>query len=169
MESMDNFRERFEALEQQMKVIGAYIRTVERRRRWWRGIACCMVLLNLLALGLQASHAADFACVAGDVACLIDAINQANANEEANTITLEAGTYTLTTVDNNTDGPNGLPSVTGLLTIKGAGGGPPAWNGMRALPPSASGMSPRRGISRSTDSPYAAASFQAFPRQAAFC
>jgi hypothetical protein len=26
-------------------------------------------------------------------------------------------------VDNNTDGPNGLPSVTGLLTIKGAGGG----------------------------------------------
>jgi hypothetical protein len=30
MESMDNFRERFEALEQQMKVMGAHTRTVVR-------------------------------------------------------------------------------------------------------------------------------------------
>jgi hypothetical protein len=34
---------------------------------------------------------------------------------------LEAGIYTLTTVDNTTDGPNGLPSVTSTLTIQGAG------------------------------------------------
>src|SRR5262249_52937035 len=67
------------------------------------------------------SQAADFACAAGDVACLIDAINQANANGEANTITLEAGTYTLTAVDNDTDGFNGLPSVTSTLTVQGAG------------------------------------------------
>jgi hypothetical protein len=37
MESMDNFRERIEALEQQMKVMGAHTRTVERRLRWWPG------------------------------------------------------------------------------------------------------------------------------------
>src|SRR5713226_5562203 len=30
-------------------------------------------------------------------------------------------TYTLTAVDNDTDGPNGLPSITSTLTIKGAG------------------------------------------------
>jgi hypothetical protein len=52
---------------------------------------------------------------------LITAITTANANGEANTITLEAGTYTLTAVDNDTDGPNGLPSVTSALTIQGAG------------------------------------------------
>jgi hypothetical protein len=55
------------------------------------------------------------------MACLIDAINQANANGEANTITLEAGTYPLTEVNNTTDDPNGLPSVTGVLIIQGAG------------------------------------------------
>jgi hypothetical protein len=55
------------------------------------------------------------------VACLIDAINQANANGEANTITLEAGTYSLTARNNSTDGFNGLPSVTGIVTIQGAG------------------------------------------------
>ena len=36
-------------------------------------------------------------------------------------IVLDAGTYTLTAVDNTTDGPNGLPSVTSPLTLTGAG------------------------------------------------
>src|SRR5919201_1384987 len=105
MESMDNVRERIEALKQQMKVMGAYTRMVERRLRWWRGIACGVLLLSLVSLA-PPSQAADFACTAGDVACLIDAINTANANGEENTIPLEAGTYTLTAVDNDTDGPN---------------------------------------------------------------
>jgi hypothetical protein len=35
------------------------------------------------------------------------AINAANGNGQANTITLETATYTLTAVDNDTDGPNG--------------------------------------------------------------
>ena len=93
---------------------------VEQWRCWWGGIACAGVLVSLMSLA-PSSHAADFACAAGEVACLIDAINQANANGEANTITLEAGTYTLTVVENTTDGPNGLPSVTSTLTIQGAG------------------------------------------------
>src|SRR5712692_11050908 len=99
MDSMDNFRERIEALEQQMKVMGAHTRTVERQLRWWRGIVCGVLLLSLVSLA-PTSQAADFTCAAGDVACLIDAINQANANGEVNTITLEAGTYPLTTADN---------------------------------------------------------------------
>src|SRR5437016_1097060 len=113
MDSMDNVRERFEALEQQTH-------TLARQARWWRGIACGVLLLSLA----PSSQAADFTCAAGDVACLIDAINQANANGEKNTIRLEAGTYTLTAVDNfftqgATFGPNGLPVITSTLTITG--------------------------------------------------
>jgi hypothetical protein len=78
-----------------------------------------------IGLALAAPHpvqAKTFHCGAGDVACLIAAITEANANgQKHNTIRLEAGTYTLTTVDNNTDGANGLPSVTSPLTIRGAG------------------------------------------------
>src|SRR5438105_3266184 len=120
MDSMDNFRERIEALEQQMKVIGAHTRMVERRLRWWRitwSVAAVMALGLALALPL-AVQAKTFQCGAGDVQCLIDAINEANANGEKNTIRLEAGTYTLTAVDNDT---NGLPSITSTLTIKGDG------------------------------------------------
>ena len=55
-----------------------------------------------LALALPLSvQAKTFRCGAGDVACLIDAINDANANGEANTIRLAAGTYTLTAADND--------------------------------------------------------------------
>jgi hypothetical protein len=73
-------------------------------------------------LGLwQPSLAAEFTCAGGDVACLIEAIKTANANGDANTITLEAGTYTLTAIDNDTNGPTGLPSITAGLTITGAG------------------------------------------------
>jgi hypothetical protein len=88
-----------------------------RRRGWMLGM-----LLGLLG-SWQMGHAAEFTCPAGDsgVTCLIAAIHEANANGEANTIRLKAGTYTLTVVDNTTDGPNGLPSVTSTLTIQGAG------------------------------------------------
>jgi hypothetical protein len=54
------------------------------------------------------------------VACLRAAINAANANGEVNTLTLEAGTYTVTAVDNLTDGANGLPSIHSTLTIRRA-------------------------------------------------
>src|SRR5262245_55528286 len=97
-------------------------------RRWGRGMGRrgwgFGLLLGLLG-GWQMGHAADFPCPAtggvGDVACLSAAIKAANANGETNTIHLEAGTYTLTDVDNDTDVPNGLPSITSALTIQGAG------------------------------------------------
>ncbi|HEY7492004.1 MAG TPA: right-handed parallel beta-helix repeat-containing protein, partial [Candidatus Tectomicrobia bacterium] len=67
------------------------------------------------------ARAAVFDIPAGDVAALIAVINTANGNGEANTIHLAASTYTLTAVDNNTNGPNGLPSITSSITINGAG------------------------------------------------
>ena len=71
-----------------------------------------------LALAAPVVQASTFTCASGDVQCLIIAINQANANgQPENTIQLKPGTYTLTNIDNNTDGPNGLPSITSTLTI----------------------------------------------------
>ena len=62
-------------------------------------------------------------CASGDVACLIAAVNAANASAGADTIQLQPGVYVLTAPDNDTDGANGLPSITGPLTIIGAGPG----------------------------------------------
>src|SRR5919109_1647926 len=85
-------------------------------------VSLLAVLSGLLGLPRHSpAQVAEFTCAAGDVACLIEAITQANSNGVATTIALEAGTYTLTEVNNNTDGPNGLPSVTGIVTIQGAG------------------------------------------------
>ena len=86
----------------------------------WPGAA--VATLGLALAWPHSVQAKTLYCDAGDVTCLIDAINQANANGEKNTIRLKAGTYTLTDVDNTTpDGPNGLPSITSPLTIKGEG------------------------------------------------
>jgi hypothetical protein len=78
------------------------------------------MLLGLLGL-VQSTYPAEFSCAAGDVMCLITAIHTANTNRESNSITLEAGTYTLTAMDNDTHGPTGLPSITSSLTLRGRG------------------------------------------------
>jgi hypothetical protein len=63
-------------------------------------------------------------CDAGDVLCLILAIDDANAKPQRNTIIhLTEGVYPVTGIHNLTDGPNGLPSIAGHVTIKGAAGG----------------------------------------------
>jgi hypothetical protein len=90
------------------------------RLHWWRGIVWAGVLFGMLGLAIP-GQSADFSCAAGDVDCLIDAITQANSNGESNTITMEAGTYLLTEVNNSSQGNNGLPVITGNMTIQGAG------------------------------------------------
>src|SRR5262245_54078871 len=87
-------------------------------KRW--GSLVLSALIGLFGLW-PLSHAAEFTCGGGDVACLIQVMHTAHANGKANTITVAAGLYTLTAVDNDTDGPTGLPSVTGNLTLTGAG------------------------------------------------
>jgi len=60
--------------------------------------------------------------IACHVAELINVINIATGNGQPDIINLPAGcTYTLTVVDNNTDGSNGLPSITSQITINGHG------------------------------------------------
>ena len=86
-----------------------------------RGVWIVLTALAV-ALGLERpASAAFFSCAAGDVACLIAAINTSNTNGEVNLIRLAAGTFTLTAVNNDTDGSNGLPSIAGALTIGGDG------------------------------------------------
>jgi hypothetical protein len=77
-------------------------------------------LLSALAMA-SPSAAAVFQCPAGDVACLIWAIEASNWTPEPNTLLLAAGTYTLTAIQNWYDGANGLPPLTSVLTIVGAG------------------------------------------------
>jgi hypothetical protein len=85
------------------------------------------LIIALLGLWwIKAVYAADFFGSAGDVQCLIASINEANRNFQQNTINLEAGIYTLTTIDNGSggfpgEGANGLPLITGRMTLRGQG------------------------------------------------
>src|SRR5262249_48129009 len=107
MDNMDNVRERCEALERQTEQLKhethartAHTRTVERRLRWWYipwSVAAVIALGLALASPLLV-QAEIFHCGAGDVQCLINAIETANTNGQQNTIRLEAGTYLLTAV-----------------------------------------------------------------------
>lgn len=78
----------------------------------------CLVLLFVL-LSIIPAQSAVFDIPSGNVTALIAAINKANANGKKNTINLEPGTYTLTSVDNTSGGSNGLPIVSSTLTIRG--------------------------------------------------
>jgi hypothetical protein len=96
-------------------------RDIDRAGR--RGRLLALAVLLCLGSAPPLGHAAVFRCEAGDVACLIRAIRVANGLGrfgKPSIIHLE-GTYTLTRVHNQHDGPNGLPSITGSLTIQGAG------------------------------------------------
>jgi hypothetical protein len=57
MESMDNFRERFEVLEQQTEQLRQQTQALARQARWWRGIACGAIVLALLGFPLQSGKA----------------------------------------------------------------------------------------------------------------
>lgn len=57
MDSHDNFRERLEALEQQTEQWRQQTHTVERRLRWWRGLASGVLLVGLVSLPLPSGIA----------------------------------------------------------------------------------------------------------------
>jgi hypothetical protein len=59
MDPNDCLQGRAEAMEQQMQQLMHYSRSVEQRLRWWRGLACGVVMLSLLSLALPSGKAAD--------------------------------------------------------------------------------------------------------------
>lgn len=95
----------------------AFATLLARRVRRWPGIASVVALIMTSAL--HASYAVEFSCNAGDAACLIRAVTQANANGETNTILLGTGTYTLTTSAVPLLNV-GLPPISSSLKIQGA-------------------------------------------------
>jgi len=62
------------------------------RRVYWHVCLIVAALVVYASVPAPRSQATDFACRAGEVDCLINAINMANANGQANIITLKAGT-----------------------------------------------------------------------------
>ena len=126
MDSIANLRERVDVVEQQINVMGAPTKLVNQRSGGWH-LAWRVAAIAALGLALAFPHgvqAKTFRCGAGDVPCLIAAINEANANGDTNTIRLAAGTYTLTasvTTPTTPDNLNGLPVITSPLTITGRG------------------------------------------------
>jgi hypothetical protein len=93
---------------------------------WMLGIGIRGLLVAAVIVGnVLLPHwveARTFHCHGGDVNCVISAITQANVQSgKSHKIRLAAGTYTLRAVDNETDGLNGLPSISKSLTIEGAG------------------------------------------------
>jgi hypothetical protein len=80
-----------------------------------------LVVSLFLLVSITPVYSAVFNISPGDVTGLIAAINAANTNGQENTINI-TGTYDLTTVNDPTDGGNGLPSITGSMTIDGGTG-----------------------------------------------
>jgi hypothetical protein len=96
---------------------------VRVHRRW---PAVALLVLGVLVVRVGTSSAATFtaACsgTIGDPTSLVAAIDSANAAGGANVVQLGAGcTYTLTAVNNNWYGPNGLPAIASDVTIAGNG------------------------------------------------
>src|SRR5689334_20102232 len=88
----------------------------------------CVLFATSFLLGqspVRVADAASFAVACGDVYGdfgLFSRINAANAAAGDDTIALAAGcNYDLTTVADNIDGANGLPSITSNITIAGNG------------------------------------------------
>jgi predicted outer membrane repeat protein len=68
-----------------------------------------------------ASATCSFNVAASDTAGLISAMVSANALSSPSVICLGGGTYALSAVHNNDDGPGGLPTITKNVTINGNG------------------------------------------------
>ena len=95
-----------------------------RRGPAMRIVVRASLVALFLALVPTVTWAKTFDCTDGDVACLIAAINHANATARARTtINLGPGIYTLTAVNNVTEGENGLPVIDSRVTIRGTDAG----------------------------------------------
>jgi hypothetical protein len=89
---------------------------MERYRR-----AIIMSFCAILTTAAQICPAATLTCAAGDVACLTASILAANSTPDPDTIQLAAGTYLLTTANYGMVNSTGLPPITSVVTIQGAG------------------------------------------------
>src|SRR5262245_36805743 len=113
MESMDNVRERMEALEQQMRALGADTRTVERRLRWWQGFACGLVLLALMSRALRSGTAADTqpGAMAERMATLENKMSAMTFDGTANEVVITGANLRIVNGLGSTDTTNGVGNL----------------------------------------------------------
>jgi hypothetical protein len=120
MDSMDNVRERFEALEQQTEqlkhetqALKAHTYTVERQLRWWRGIACGMMLLGLVSLPLQSGTAADTqpGAMAERMSTLENKLSAMTFDGAANEVVISGANLRIVNSLGSTDTRNGLGNL----------------------------------------------------------
>ena len=101
--------------------------TIPNHQKTLYQIGLSLILLIIAGtFTARPAYAAAFTVACNDIAGLIAAINTANSNGEADTITLADNcTYALATADNTANGPSGLPAIAvdsgNLLTINGNG------------------------------------------------
>src|SRR5215470_19221380 len=113
MDSMDNVRERFEALEQQMLVMGAHTHAVERQLRWWRGIACGVLLLGLVSMPLQSGTAADSqpGAMAERMATVENKLSAMTFDDAANEVVITGANLRIVNGLGSTETTNGLGNL----------------------------------------------------------
>src|SRR6266446_10701760 len=131
MDSMDNFRERIEALERQTEQLKhetqafkAHTRTVERRLRWWRGIACGLGLLGLVSLPLQSGTAADTqpGAMADRMATLENKLRAMAFDDAANEVVITGANLRIVNGLGATETTNGLGNlIVGYNEERGGG------------------------------------------------
>jgi hypothetical protein len=124
MDSMDNFRERFEALEQRTEHLQQHIRTVERRLRWWRGFACGVVLLALMSRSRHSGTAAD-QHPAGMGDCMVTLEQKLSAmkfDDAANEVVITGANLRIVNGLGSTETTNGLGNlIVGYNEPRGGG------------------------------------------------
>ena len=113
MDSMDNFRERFEALEQRTEHLQQHIRTVDRRLRWWRSIACGVMLLGVVSLPLQSGTAADTqpGGMAERMAAMEKKLRAMTFNDTANEVVITEANLRIVNGLGSTETTNGLGNL----------------------------------------------------------
>jgi hypothetical protein len=120
MDSMDHVRERFEALERQTEqlkhetqALKAHTYTVERQLRWWRGIACGVMLLGLVSLPLQSGTAADTqpGAMAERMATLENKLSAMTFDGAANEVVISGANLRIVNGLGRTETTNGLGNL----------------------------------------------------------
>jgi hypothetical protein len=113
MDSMDNFRERFEALEQQTEQLKHQTQALARQARWWRGIACGLGLLGLVSLPLQSGTAADTqpAGMADRMAAMEHKLSAMAFDDAANEVVITGANLRIVNGLGSTETTNGLGNL----------------------------------------------------------
>jgi hypothetical protein len=113
MDSRDNVRERFDALEQRTEQLQQHTRMVERRLWWWRGLACGGMVLGLLSGALPSGKTVDAqqGGLPARVAALEEKLVAVTFNSASNELVITKANLRIVNGLGTTNTTNGLGNV----------------------------------------------------------